>query len=416
MSGWERAKILRRIAELIRSEQERFAILESWDNGKPISESKWAAVAAADVFDFYAGWADKFHGEQIPLKNNHLDILIHEPRGVIGCITPWNFPTTQPTFKAVPAVAMGNSVVHKPAEQASLPAVLLAQLCLDAGLPPGVWNVVTGLGEEAGAALVDHAGIDALSFTGSSEVGREIMSKCGRRLLPVSLECGGKSAMIVFSDADLEKALPAAVTGAFYNQGQVCNAACRILVEESIAEEFTTRFVDLVNKIQVGNPFEPRTTLGPVISEEQLAKDLSYIDIGGREGATCVTGGKRADRAGYFVEPTVFTNVLPTMRIAQEEIFGPVTAIMAFRDEADAVKLANSTAYGLATGVWTSNLGRALRMIRSVQSGTVWVNAFGPFDIAAPWTGYKQSGIGTEWGKEMLRFVTRPKNVWIANS
>lgn len=414
MSGWERGVTLRKVAELIRANQAEFALLESWDNGKPINESKWAAVAAADVFDFYAGWADKFHGEQIPLKSNQLDILVHEPRGVIACITPWNFPTTQATFKAVPSIAMGNTVVHKPAEQASLTALFLAQLCVQAGVPPGVWNVITGFGADTGRCLVEHPKIDAISFTGSTEVGREIMAKASNRLLPVSLECGGKSAMVVFEDGNLELAVSAAVGGAFYNQGQVCNAACRILVQETVEEEFTARFLEATSRIRVGDPFDPETTLGAVISQEQLDKDLDYIRIGQEEGARCLIGGNRVGSKGFFVSPTIFDQVSPDMRIAQEEIFGPITALLSFSTEEEAIHLANNTQYGLAAGLFTRDIGRAFNVTKALQSGTVWVNTFGPFDIAAPWTGYKQSGIGTEWGKEMLRFVTRPKNIWIA--
>jgi aldehyde dehydrogenase (NAD+) len=367
------------------------------------------------VFEFYAEWADKLHGEQIPLRSGQLDILFHEPIGVIGCITPWNFPTTQATFKAVPAIAMGNTIVHKPAEQAPLTALLLAEICLEAGIPPGVWNVVTGVGEEAGAALAEHRGVDALAFTGSSETGRMVMRAAADMLKPVSLECGGKSANIIFADADYDSALTGAVSGAFYNQGQVCNSGCRILVQKQIYDRFCADFIRLTEAITVGDPFDASTQMGAVISEEQLDKDLKYVRIGSEEGAKRRTGtGRRLDRIGYFMEPTTFVDVGPAMRIAQEEIFGPVACIMPFDDDERAIEIANGTCYGLAAGLWTSDLNRSFKMVRSLQSGTVWVNTFGPWDIATPWTGYKQSGLGTEWGREMLRFVTRPKNVWLA--
>jgi acyl-CoA reductase-like NAD-dependent aldehyde dehydrogenase len=240
------------------------------------------------------------------------------------------------------------------------------------------------------------------------------MRAASQGLVPVSLECGGKSAMVVFPDIDLDKVVSAARVGAFYNQGQVCNAACRILVHESIVERFTASFLEAVGGIQVGDPFDPQTTFGAVISERQLEKDLGYVAIGKQEGARCCAGGERIDRPGYFVPPTVFCGVRHEMRIAREEVFGPITAIIPFKDEDEAVAITNGTDYGLATGVWTRDISRALSVARAIQSGTVWINAFGPFDIAAPWTGLKQSGVGTEWGKEMLRFVTRPKNVWIA--
>lgn len=414
LSSFDRAQILRRAATIIRERQADFALIETWDNGKPLGESQWAALAAADVFDFYAGWADKFHGEQIPLRSGHLDILFHVPVGVIGCITPWNFPTTQATFKAVPAIAMGNTVVHKPAEQAPLTALLLAEICLEAGVPPGVWNVVTGLGEEAGTAIVGHPGVDAVTFTGSTETGRAVMRLASDRLKPVSLECGGKSANIIFADADYDAALTGAVPGAFYNQGEVCNAGCRILVQKPIYERFCADFAERAKKIVVGDPFDSATEMGAIISLEQLEKDVAYSRIGREEGAHLLSGGDRIAGNGYFMTPTTFGDVTPRMRIAQEEIFGPIVALIPFSHEEDAIAIANDTPYGLAAGVWTKDLNRSIQMIRALQSGTVWVNTFGPWDIATPWTGFKHSGIGTEWGREMLRFVTRPKNAWLA--
>lgn len=414
MAAYDRAQILRKVAALLRSRQMAFALLETWDNGKPLSESQWAALAAADVFEFYADWADKVHGEQIPLRSGQLDIMFHVPIGVVGCITPWNFPTTQATFKTVPAIAMGNTVIHKPAEQAPLTAILLAELCLEAGLPPGVWNVVTGLGKEAGSALASHAGVDALAFTGSTETGREVMRLASATLKPVSLECGGKSANIIFDDADYDAALAGAVAGAYYNQGEVCNAGCRVLVQKTVYDKFCSDFVRETERLIVGNPFDVATNMGAIISKEQLDKDIKYVNIGRKENARIVTGGERLKTAGYFMKPVAFADVKPTMRIAQEEIFGPIACLIPFDDEEEAIQIANGTSYGLAAGLWTKELNRSFRMIRALQSGTVWVNTFGPWDIATPWTGIKQSGIGTEWGREMLRFVTRPKNAWLA--
>lgn len=414
MSARERGRCLFRVAELLRQHQEEFALIESLENGKPISESQWAGPAAAGVFEYYGGWADKYHGEIVPLASNHLNMVVHEPVGVLGAIVPWNYPTTQPSFKAVPAMAMGNSVVLKPAEECSLPALRLAQLCLEAGIPPGVLNVVTGVGEVAGAALSRADGVDAISFTGSTETGRLVMEAASKTLKRTSLECGGKSPNIIFADADLDAAVQGAVFGSFYNQGEVCNAGSRLLVEEDVYDEVLERVVAAANALRLGDPLDRGTDLGCLVSNAQLERSLRYIDIGLSEGATLVSGGKRWGDHGFFVEPTIFTEVTSRMRIFQEEIFGPIVTVSKFRGEDEAVALANDSTYGLAAGLWTHDLKRAHSMTGRLQSGTVWVNVFGPFDIASPWTGYKQSGVGTEWGRNMLEFVTVPKSIWIA--
>lgn len=414
LSGRERARYLFRVAELIRQHQEEFALIESLDNGKPVRESQWAAPTAAEVFEYYAGWADKFHGEVVPLKSKHLNVVTHEPVGVVAAITPWNFPTTQATFKTVPAIAMGNTVVHKPAEWAPLTALLLARLCAEAGIPDGVWNVLTGVGEEAGAALCEQDGVDAIAFTGSTETGRLVMRAASRGLKPVSLECGGKSPHILFADADLDAAIPSACSGIFYNQGEVCNAGSRLLVQDEIYDEVLHRLVRSARELRLGDPLEPETQMGCLISAEQLARNLRYVELGLAEGAELVTGGRRWGERGFFLEPTVFTGVDNGMRIAREEIFGPVLSVLRFATPDQAVELANDSAYGLAAGLWTRDLGTARRVSERLRAGTVWVNTFGPFDIASPWTGWGHSGVGTEWGRNMLDFVTLPKSVWIA--
>lgn len=414
MSTRDRGRALLRVAELLQQHQEEFALLECLENGKPIRESQWAGPAAAGVFEYYGGWADKYHGEVVPLGLPHLNLVVNEPVGVIGGITPWNFPTTQPSFKIAPAIAMGNSVVLKPAEQCSLPALKLAELCLAADIPPGVVNVVTGYGETAGAALTTSPGVDAISFTGSTETGRLVMSAASGTLKRISLECGGKTPNIVFADADLDAAVAGSIFGAFYNQGEVCNAGSRLLVEEHIYDEFLERLTQGTHALKLGDPMAADTELGCLVSGEQLQRTLDYIDIGVADGATLHMGGSRWGDQGFFVEGTIFTDVSPQMRIYQEEIFGPVVTVTKFRCDDEAVRLANDSAYGLAAGLWTRDVNRAHSIAGRLQTGTVWVNDFGPFDIASPWTGYKQSGFGTEWGRNMLDFVTIPKSIWIA--
>ena len=414
MSGRERARYLLRVAEMIRERQEEFAIIECLDNGKPVRESQWAAPVAAEVFEYYAGWADKYYGEVVPLKTPHLNIVTREPIGVVAAIIPWNFPTTQATFKTVPAIAMGNSVILKPAEQCSLAALRIGELCRDAGIPAGVWNVVTGIGEEAGAALCDLEEVDAVAFTGSTETGRLVMQAASSTLKRVSLECGGKSPNIIFADADLDAAVKGAFVGMFYNQGEVCNAGSRVLVQDEVYDVVVERLVQMATNMRLGDPLDQNTQMGCLVSDEQLQRNLQYIELGVEEGATVVTGGKRWGSCGYFLQPTIFTDVESEMRIAQEEIFGPVLTILRFSTIEEAIHIANDSVFGLAAGLWTRDIHTAHYVSQRLQCGTVWVNLFDPFDIASPWTGYKQSGLGTEWGRNMLDFVTQPKSVWFS--
>jgi acyl-CoA reductase-like NAD-dependent aldehyde dehydrogenase len=332
----------------------------------------------------------------------------------VAAIIPWNFPTTQATFKTVPAIAMGNSVVLKPAEQCSLTALRLGELCREAGLPEGVWNVVTGVGEEAGTALSQLEGVDAVAFTGSTETGRLVMQAASGTLKKVSLECGGKSPNIIFADADLDAAVQGAFVGMFYNQGEVCNAGSRLLVHDDIFDQVVERLTRMARELRLGDPLDRGTQMGCLVSREQLERNLRYVEVGLAEGATITTGGRRWGDHGYFLEPTIFTDVKSGMRIAQEEIFGPVLTVLRFSTKDEAIRLANDTIYGLAAGVWTRDVNTAHYVSARLQCGTVWVNLFGPFDIASPWTGYKQSGVGTEWGRNMLDFVTQPKSVWFA--
>lgn len=414
MSGRARGRCLFQIADLIRKHQAELAFLECLDNGKPISESQWAGPAAAEVFEYYGGWADKYHGEIVPLKSGSLNMVMHEPVGVVGAIVPWNFPTTQPAFKVAPAIAMGNSVILKPAEQCSLASLKLTELCLEAGLPPGVLNVVTGIGEKAGAALCAAEGVNAIAFTGSTETGKLVMQAASGTLKKVSLECGGKSPDIIFADADLDDAIQGAFVGMFANQGEVCNAGSRLLVEDAVYEVVIDSLTRKARDLRLGDPLDGDTQMACIVSREQMERSLNYIQIGQSEGAVLVAGGKRWGGHGFFVEPTIFSEVDPKTRIFQEEIFGPILTVTRFRGDDEAVQIANDSVYGLAAGLWTRDLRRAHDVSSRIQAGTVWVNTFGPFDIASPWTGHKQSGVGTEWGRNMLEFVTIPKSIWIA--
>ncbi len=414
MDAADRGTLLWRIADAIEARRTELVRVEVLDNGKPVREAQIDVATAVDAFRYYAGWASKLQGETIPVRGNVLNYTLREPVGVVGAIIPWNFPLVMAAWKLAPALACGNTVVLKPAEQTSLSALELAAIAHEVGLPAGVLNVVTGVGETTGAALVAHADVDKIAFTGSTEVGRLIMRQAADTLKKVSLELGGKSPNIVLEDADLEAAARGAFAGIFYNNGQCCTAGSRLLVHESIHDALLEKIVQRAAKMQPGEPLDPKRRMGPVISEEQLTRVLGYIDKGRREGAELVTGGERAEfQNGWWVQPTIFRGVTEQQTIAREEIFGPVLATIPFQDDDEALAIANRSMYGLAAGVWTTNLKRAHHFARALQAGTVWINTYHPLDAASPFGGYKQSGFGRELGEHALELYTQVKSVWV---
>jgi aldehyde dehydrogenase (NAD+) len=414
MKGSERGAILLRWAELIRKHQDELVNLESLDSGKPVSAVRRQDMPAVlDTLTYYAGWADKINGQVIPTREDALTYTVREPVGVVGAIVPWNFPLMIGMWKIAPALACGCTVVLKPAELTSLTALRIGELALEAGLPPGVLNIVPGFGKTAGQALVDHPDVDKITFTGSPGVGRRVLRGAAGNLKRVTLELGGKSANIVFPDADLSPAVKAAAAGIFFNSGQVCSAGSRILVHKDIHGEFVERLAERANGITLGDPRDPATAMGPMVSEIQMNRVLDYIAIGQREGAKLVTGGARHGNKGYFIAPTVFANVAHEMRISQEEIFGPVASVIAFETDDDAIRLANGTSYSLAAGVWSADAARTHRFAKRLRAGTVWVNTYGPTDVRLPWGGARDSGFGREHGDAAIQNFTEPKTVWI---
>ncbi len=414
MRAAERGHILFRFAELMKRHADEIAELESRDAGKPIAGVlRQDLPAAIDTLTYYAGWADKIGGEVVSTRSDALTYTVREPVGVVGAIVPWNFPLMIGMWKLAPALACGCTVVMKPAELTSLSALLIAELALEAGLPPGVFNVVTGPGRVVGDAMVNHPDIDKITFTGSPGVGRGIMRGAAGNFKRVSLELGGKSANVIFEDADLDAATKAAASGIFFNAGQVCSAGSRVLAHEAVYDEVVERLTARAKALRIGDTADRATVLGPVISEKQMRSILDYVDIGVQEGATLTTGGERIGDRGYFISPAVFADVKHEMRISQEEIFGPVVSVIRFRDEADAIRIANGTAYSLAAGVWSRDIGRVQRFARKVRAGTVWVNTYGYTDVRLPWGGERDSGLGREHGTAALENFTEPKAVWM---
>jgi len=410
----ERGQLLLKFAELIRQNADELIELESLDAGKPVSAIRRQDLPAVlDTLTYYAGWADKITGQVIPARPDALTYTVREPVGVVAAIVPWNFPLMIGMWKIAPALACGCTVVLKPAELTSLTALRLGELAMEAGFPPGVLNVVPGLGKVAGQALVDHPDVDKVTFTGSPGVGRSILRGAAGNFKRVTLELGGKSANVIFPDADLDSAVKAAGSGIFFNAGQVCSAGSRILVHEKVHDEVVERLAARAEMIRLGDPLDKATAMGPLVSETQMKRVLDYIEVGKQEGARIVTGGARHGETGFFVKPTVFTGVEHDMRISQEEIFGPVAAVLRFKDEDDAIRLANGTRYGLAAGVWTGDIGRGHRFANRLKAGTVWVNTFGPTDVRLPWGGARDSGFGREHGESAIDNFTEPKVVWI---
>lgn len=415
MTARDRGRLLHKIADLLREHKQGFAELESLDNGKPISETLNVDLPLViDCFDYYAGLADKIHGETIPVSGEFFNYTLREPVGVVGQIIPWNFPLLMLAWKLGPALATGCTVVLKPAEQTPLTALAFAELLVEAGVPSGVVNILTGDGR-AGAAIASHMDIDKVAFTGSTEVGRLVMKMAAEsNLKKVSLELGGKAPNIVFADSDLDAAVEGAIRGIFFNQGEVCCAGSRLFVEGSVVGEFVRKLQIQVEHLRVGNPLDTETQMGALVSKEQYTKVLDYIYRGMEEGAKLVTGGGAVNRKGYFVQPTIFDFVTDNMTIAKEEIFGPVVSILSFTDVDDLVRRANNTFYGLSAGIWTRDIGKAHRLAKEIKAGTIWINCYNCFDAASPFGGYKQSGFGRELGTHSIELYTNVKSVWVA--
>ncbi|HUN60330.1 MAG TPA: aldehyde dehydrogenase family protein [Candidatus Binataceae bacterium] len=410
----QRARYLFKIAELIDAHGDELAELITLDNGKPLGESTVEVGRTAETFRYYAGWATKFYGETNPSNPSFFNYTLREPIGVCGQIIPWNGPRATISWKIAPALAFGNTLVLKPAEQTPLPAIRMGELICEAGIPDGVVNIVTGFGETAGAAVASHPDIDKVAFTGSTEVGKLILQASSGNLKRVSLELGGKSPNVIFPDADMDQAVALSATGVFRNQGQVCCAATRMFVQEGVYDEFAERIAAKADQIKLGQPLDSSTTMGPLVSSEQHQRVLNYLRLAQEEGAQAKAGGERGPQPkGYFVKPTIYTGAKNGMRIAREEIFGPVAVLIPFKDENDAVLQGNDTTYGLGAGVWTSDISRAHKVARALRSGSVWINCYGLIDPISPFGGYKQSGFGRELGPQSVDLYTQIKSVYI---
>ncbi|WP_342361051.1 aldehyde dehydrogenase family protein [Terrarubrum flagellatum] len=415
MTGADRARVLRRLADLVERHRERFVELEAIDAGKPLAASRRQDVPAAiDCLAYYSGWADKIHGEVVPARADALTYVTRKPVGVVAAITPWNFPLMNAVWKIAPALAAGCAVVLKPAELTPLSSLLLGELAIEAGLPAGALNILPGFGTVAGQALIEHPGVDKISFTGSPAVGKHIMGVAARDCKHVTLELGGKSPNIVFADADLQAAANASSSGVFFNAGQVCSSGTRIFVQRAVYERFLELFADRASRLKLGDPFDPETTMGPVISEKQRDRVMSYVETGKREGAALIAGGEALDRPGYFIAPTIFADADNLMTIAREEIFGPVATVIPFDEPDAAIRDANDSPFSLAAAVWTRDVTRAHVMADRLRAGTVWINTYGPTDTRLPWGGMGgESGVGRDLGRAALDNYTEQKTVWL---
>ena len=419
MKPTERGKYLVRLAEIIEREAPRLGKLEVKDNGKLLAEMGSQTRYTAEWYRYYGGLADKIEGSVIPIdKDNMFNFTTYEPYGVVGLITPWNSPLLLVAYKLAPALAAGNTAVIKPSEFTSVSTLEFMELIKEAGFPDGVVNVVTGFGMEVGSPLVDHPDVEKIAFTGSDISGQKIYEAAAKKIMPVTLELGGKSPNIVFEDADREAAVMGAISGIFAATGQTCIAGSRLLVQRSIHDEFVKRIVEVASKAKIGDPMLKETNVGPVTTPPQYKKVIDYINIAKAEGAKCIMGGNpykgEGAKGNQFVEPTIFIGVSNDMRIAQEEVFGPVLSIIPFDTEEEAIKIGNDVNFGLAAGVWTSDIGRAIRMSSKLRAGTIWVNTYRAVSFMSPFGGYKRSGEGRENGKEAIKEFLQTKSVWIA--
>jgi len=417
MSARERGKLMWRLADALEEQIQDFAVVETMDNGKPIFESRYVDMPSViDCLRYYAGWADKITGETLPLSGPMvLNYTLREPVGVVGAITPWNFPLLLASWKIGPALACGNTVVHKPASFTALTALKLGQLATEVGIPAGVLNVLPGGGSEVGGTMVNHPAINKIAFTGSTEVGVGIAKAAADSVKRLSLELGGKSPNVVFADSDLDAAAKGAFNGIFYGKGEVCAAGSRLFVERGAHDELLEKLVARTERLQPGDPMHPKTRLGALVSKDQRESVLGYVEKGRQEGAEVASGGTAADvdGKGYFMQPTILTGVDNSMAVAQEEIFGPVLVTIPFDEPEEAVALANASVYGLAAGVWTRDIGKAHHVAAQLEAGTVWINQYNWYDAGAPFGGYKQSGYGRELGRQALDLYTETKTVFV---